>query len=85
MLRQVIHQCRIFYRFNPVADALCTQLTDRLPDAFWASGFTGMNGNAQACVTSTVEMAEEQAAREAQLITGQIQRGNAVAVGQQSV
>ena len=83
VFRQEVHQCRIFDRFHPVTDTLGAQLADRLPDAFRAGGFARVHGDAQAGVARAVEVVEEQAAGEAQLIARQIQRGNAVAVRQQ--
>lgn len=84
MFCQEIHQRRIFYRLDAVADTLGAQFANRLPDAFRPGGFAGMHGDAQASVARTVKVAEEQAAGEAELVASQIQRGDAVAVCQQT-
>lgn len=45
---EIIHQRRILHRLHAVADTLGTQFANRLPDAFRASGFARMNGDAPA-------------------------------------
>src|SRR5690606_3300628 len=74
--RQEIHQCAIFNGFYTMADTLTAQLANSLPDAFRACRFPGMNRNMPACVACTVEVREEQTAREAQLIARQIDSRN---------
>ncbi len=83
MFGQVVHQGRILYRFDPMTDALRAQLADGLPDTFRSGRFASVDGNMPASVAGLIKMVEEQRAREAQLITGQIQRGDALAVGEQ--
>ncbi len=83
MLSQEVHQGAIFHRFNTVANTLGTQFTDGLPDAFRTRRFTRMNGNMPAGITCAVEMREEQAAREAQFIPGQVDCGDRVTMRQQ--
>ncbi|MOA33586.1 hypothetical protein D3C78_1548930 [compost metagenome] len=84
MFGEEVHQCRILNRFHAMANTFGTQFADRLPDAFRTRGFTCVYGDAQAGVAGAVEVAEEQAAREAQFVAGQIQCGNTVAVRQQA-
>ncbi|MNC53075.1 hypothetical protein D3C75_1024600 [compost metagenome] len=66
-----------------MTNTLGAQLTDRLPDALRPCGFTGMHGDVPACVASAVKVGEEQTAREAQLITRQIDGGDVIPVRQQ--
>ena len=68
-----------------MTDTLGTEFANRLPDALRACGFTGVNGDMPARVTSTVEVVQEQAAGEAQFVARQIQRGDMVAMRQQAV
>ena len=83
LLRQEIHQGAVFYRLHAVTDTFGAQLADGLPDAFRASRFTRVHGNVPAGIARAVEVGEEQAAREAQLVTGEIDGGDGIAMGQQ--
>ena len=66
-----------------MADAFRTQFANGLPDAFRTGSFSGVHRNVPACVTRAVEMGQEQAAGEAQFITGKVKRGDPIAVRQQ--
>ncbi len=82
VLGQIGHQGRILNRFDTVANTFGTQLANGLPHALGAGCFTGVHGDAHACIAHLAEVVDKEFSREAQLVTGQIDGDQLVAMGQ---
>ncbi|SQI93955.1 Uncharacterised protein [Klebsiella oxytoca] len=81
---EIVHQRRVLHRLHTVADAFGSQLANGLPDAFRTGGFACMDRDPPARIARAAEVLHKQIPREAKFIAGEVEGGNAVAVGEQS-